>query len=355
MVIEIDKTFTTDEVEKFKGEWNRMLQSPISKSEIKILPSKHKIKILCLSIWYPLSMSRYFEDALKCNPNVDLLTCGIYTGAFIPWMGGMELPMKYAKPIDIPLPFRPDIGKVDYDLVRANLPAGWIPDIVLCIDAGISWKHKPNQGKVIHVATDPHALNYDHQRTLSDLFFNMQYSYMKDDDIYLPYAYNPRVHYPLESKVEHASAGVVGHYYIKDTDAVLIGMPYEHRVQWVEALRVKGVSVIFENGPVFDEYRELNNRARIGLNWSSLNDLNARAYELPAMKLAPVMNKVSDLERSGIECASFTTLPEAVENVLYLKENDKARIELAEAAYKSVLGETYDSRLEVILKMAGFI
>src|SRR6185436_5437737 len=104
-------------------------------------------------------MSRYFEKALKNRYDVDLLTCGVYTGAFIPWLNGMEVPMKYAKPIDIPLPFRPDIRQVDYDLVRANLPSGWIPDIVLCIDAGISWKHTPNQGKVIHIATDPHVLD----------------------------------------------------------------------------------------------------------------------------------------------------------------------------------------------------
>jgi len=309
---------------------------------------KTKIRVLCLSLWYPLSMSRYFEDALKHNPNVDLLTCGVYTGNWIPWMGGMELPMKYAKPIDIPLPFRPDVGQVDYDLVRAQLPVGWIPDIVLCVDAGISWKHKPNQGKVVHIATDPHALNYDNQRTMSDLFFNMQHSYMKDKDIYLPYAYSVRHHYPQTMTDE------TGIEQPKTSDAVLIGMPYEHRVQWVNALRAKDVSVIFENGPVFDEYRELNNRARIGLNWSSLDDLNARAYELAAMKLAPVMNVVTDLERSGIECATFTTLPEAVEAVLYLKENDNKRIELAELAYKSVQGQTYDARISTILQMAGF-
>ncbi len=307
---------------------------------------KDKIKVLCLSLWYPLSMSRYFEKALKHRDDVDLLTCGVYTGAFIPWLGGMEVPMKYAKPVDIPLPFRPDIGQVDYDLVRANLPAGWIPDIVLCIDAGISWKHKPNQGKVVHIATDPHCLNYDHQRTISDLFFCMQKVYSKGDDIYLPYAYSQYDHYPLGD-------GFIG-LPVKDHDCVLGGMPYEHRVQWVNELRKHGCSVLFENGPIFDEYREMNNRARIGLNWSSLDDLNARAFELAAMKLAPVMNKVTDLEASGIECATFTNLNEAVEAVMYLKNNDDKRIELAGDAYRSVQGNTYDARVNQVLKMAGF-
>lgn len=324
--------------------------------EVKIStePTKNKIKVLCLSLWYPLSMSRYFEKALKHRNDVDLLTCGVYTGAFIPWLGGMEVPIKYAKPIDIPLPFRPDIGQVDYDLVRANLPAGWIPDIVLCIDAGISWKHKPNQGKVVHIATDPHCLNYDHQRTVSDLFFNMQKVYSKGNDIYLPYAYSQYDHYPIESIVGDILGFHEEKKEIKDHDCVLGGMPYEHRVQWVNELRKRGCSVLFENGPIFDEYREMNNRARIGLNWSSLDDLNARAFELAAMKLAPVMNKVTDLESSGIECATFSNLNEAVEAVMYLKEHDDKRIELAGDAYRSVHGNTYDSRIGTVLKMAGF-
>lgn len=313
---------------------------------------KDKIKVLMLYIAYPLSMASYFRRALERRDDVDLKIAGIFTGAFIPWMGGMELPQKYVKPIDIPLPFSPNIGEVNYDLVKTQL-GDWKPDIIINVDAGLHWKYKPMEGLVVTVGTDPHVLNdfYDIPRKYSDLFFNMQLSYSKDADFYLPYAYDPTVHYPNVTTIRIDEQGNTT---TKDTDAVLIGMPYEHRVQWVEALRAKGVSVLFENGPVFDEYREINNRARIGLNWSSLDDLNARAYELPAMKLAPVMNKVSDLERSGIECATFTTLPEAVEAVMYLKEHDDARKELAELAYKSVLGQTYDSRISQIFKMAGF-
>jgi len=304
---------------------------------------KNKIKVLLLYIVYPLAMGTYFRRALERRTDVDLKVAGVYTGSWIPWMGGMTLPEKYAKPIDLPLPFSPNIGEINYDLVKAQL-GDWKPDIIINVDAGLHWKYKPADGMVVTVGTDPHVLNdfYDTPRKYSDLFFNMQYVYSRGADFYLPYAYDPTVHYYDDSIT-------------KDTDAVLGGMPYESRVQWVAALRAKGVSVLFENGPVFDEYREMNNRARIGLNWSSLDDLNARAYELAAMKLAPVMNVVTDLERSGIECATFTTLPEAVEAVMFLKENDKSRIELAELAYRSVQGETYDKRVNTILQMAGLI
>ena len=324
-----------------------------------ITNTKDKIKVLMLYLAYPLSMASYFRRALERRDDVDLKISGIYTGAWIPWLGGMELPQKYAKPIDIPLPFSPNVGEVNYDLIRAQL-GDWKPDIIINVDAGLHWKYKPTDGTVITVGTDPHVLNdfYDTPRKYSDLFFNMQLSYSRGADHYLPYAYDPTVHYPTVADANFTLPDEFHGIYTvpttKDMDAVLIGMPYESRVQWVAALREKGVSVLFENGPVFDEYREINNRARIGLNWSSMDDLNARAYELPAMKLAPVMNKVSDLERSGIECATFTTLPEAVDAVMYLKENDHARIELAELAYKSVQGETYDKRISQIFKMAGF-
>lgn len=302
-----------------------------------------KIKVLMLSIWYPLSMSRYFERAFLRNPEVELKTVGPYTGSWIPWMGGMNLLEKYAVAPDIVLPFPPNVGRVAYELVQARLD-GWKPDIVVTVDAGICWISKPSEGIVTHVATDPHCLDYSHARSISDKFFNMQAAYAEQDDIYMPYAYDPTVHYPLSTTV-------------KDTDAVLIGMPYEHRVQWVNELRRHGVSVIFENGPSFDEYREINNRARIGLNWSSLMDTNARAFELAAMKLAPVMNITPDMGKfftNMRDYMGFVNLSEAVANVIWLKNNPGDLVTMAENAYRAVLPHTYDSRVKQILENCGY-
>jgi hypothetical protein len=172
----------------------------------------------------------------------------------------------------------------------------------------------------------------------------MQLVYSKSGDEYLPYAYSQYDHYPNKELMT-------------DTDACLIGMPYDNRVQWVNELRRRGVSVIFENGPVYDEARLLYNRARIGLNWSSLDDLNARAFELPAMKLAPVMNLVSDIGKffkQGTHYEGFTNLQEAVERVIWLKDNPIKLNEMAEQAYQNVLGHTYDIRVDQILKDGGF-
>lgn len=318
---------------------------------------KKKVRVLFLSLYYPLFMGKYFDRAFRRRDDIDFMSCGVYTGSWIPWMGGMNLKEKYANPPDIPLPFQPNVGRVSYDFVKAQLPKDWIPDLIISCDAGINWTSKPQDGLVATIATDPHALNYDHQRQISDKFFNMQLCYSQQGDVYLPYAFDPTVHYPLRSTVEEASAGVVGHYYIKDTDAVLIGMPYENRVRWVDELRKHGVSVIFENSPVFDEYRELANRARIGLNWSSLNDLNARFFETPAFGLAPVMNRVPDAHlflTENEDYLGFSDLGEAVEKVLYLKNNPKEIERLAINANEKIQSHTYDARCQQLLEECGF-
>ena len=134
-------------------------------------------------------------------------------------------------------------------------------------------------------------------------------------------------------------------------------MPYEQRVQWVRLLRENGVSVTFDNGPVFDEARHLYNRGRIGLNWSSMQDLNCRAFELPAMKLYPVMNFVPDLHHFEFSksCGIFNNMGEAVEQVLWAKNNPEKAQEYADIAYKYVLPHTYDSRVEQLLKECRYV
>lgn len=325
------------------------------------------LKVLLLYIAYPLAMGTYFRRALERRTDVDLKVAGVYTGSWIPWMGGMELPKKYAIPVDIPLPFPPNIGEVNYDLVKTQL-GDWKPDILINVDAGLHWKYKPSEGYVVTVATDPHVLDYSAPRVYSDKFFNMQMVYSFRGDVYLPYAYDPTVHYPSQKYLfedgtegyaisSPDSIGIQQKELPKDHDAVLGGMPYENRVQWVNELRKRGVSVLFENGPVFDEYREMNNRARIGLNWSSMDDLNARAFELPAMGLAPVMNHVPDIDNfmaADYHYLEFSNLSEAVEKVMWLKEHPKECEELAQRAYLNIQGQTYDARIQQIFTECGF-
>lgn len=307
-----------------------------------------KIKVLLLSIHYPFAIKHYFEKSLQERPDIDLKTTGPYTGQFSPWMGGMMLPEKYAVHPTIPLPFRPDIGFISYDLVKSKLPVGWVPDLCLTVDAGINWSAKPSDGIVATVGTDAHCLDYSHARRVSDKMFNMHNYYAQPGDIDLPYAYSSEYFYPM-SDVE------------KDTDCVLIGMPYPQRIQWIDELRRRGLTVLFENGPIFDEYRILNNRARIGLNWASLQDLNCRVFELMGMRLCPVINHVPDLDRLGFEDGrhylGFHALSDAVERVIWAKEHPEEAQMIANNAYQKVNQDnhTFKHRVETILKECKLI
>lgn len=302
-----------------------------------------KLKVLFSYIVYPLAMGTYFKRALQRRQDIDLKVVGPYSGAFIPWLGGMTLPVKYAIPPDVPLPYPPLSNEVNYGIVKAQL-GDWKPDLVLTADAGIHWREKPGDGVVAHIATDPHVLDYSLPRSYSDKFFNMQKVYSQPGDIWLPYAYDPTVFYYTPDRAP-------------DYDAALVGMPYPQRIEWVEALRRNGVTVLFENGPVFDEARALYERVSIGLNWASLNDLNARVFELMAMGLCPVINRVADLPelfKEDIDYLGFSSMDEAVEKVLWAKKHKETADIIGYAAHKDVKEHTYDARIGQILQECGF-
>lgn len=117
-----------------------------------------KLKVLLVYIVYPLAMGTYFRSALEHREDVDLRVAGIYTGSWIPWKGGMSLPIKYAKPPDYVLPLSLGSNEYNYEMIMAQI-GDWKPDLVIQVDAGFHAKYKPSQGVVVTVGTDPHVLN----------------------------------------------------------------------------------------------------------------------------------------------------------------------------------------------------
>jgi hypothetical protein len=256
----------------------------------------------------------------------------------------MFLQQKYAIPPDVPLPR--EMNLVDYNFVKAQL-GDWKPDLVICYDAGTHWRERPTDGFVAHVATDPHVLSdfYVAPRKYSDKFFSMQKVYAASGDEYLPYAFDKGAFYPDDTVA-------------RTNDCVLIGMPYEQRINWVNDLRSRGLRVHFENAPIFDKYRNIQNTAPIGLNWSSLDDLNCRAFELLGMRRCAVMNKVTDLGlffEDGKDFLQFTTQAEATEKVLWAMANPEKAQEIANNGNLTAQNHTFDHRVEQILQSCGFV
>ena len=296
----------------------------------------NKIKVVVSGIHYPVTMMGYFIRALERRDDVELLTVGPFTGDWIPWEYGMRVPLKYVKTPDIPLP-QQYIQKPGMDASFVELQLPWKADLWLQIDAGW-WLQKPDAGVVVHVATDPHALVYGAQREQCDFFFNMQKVYMSAGDIYLPYAYDPTLHKPLDLP--------------KLYDGCLIGLQYPNRNELVHALRAGGYNIEYKMGIIYDEYNTIYNQSRVALNWSTLRDLNARTFEAMGMGIPLLTNRVPDLDEffeEGIHYQGFGDLEEAVYQFRGLISNPDYAQNLADTAYDLVSKEhTWDHRIQTI-------
>ena len=299
----------------------------------------NKIKVALFSTWYPLSMSRYFWEAFEDREDVELWVCGPFTGTFIPWNGGMNLPQKYVKTPDLSLD-RALIGKpISSYLINNLMP--WKPDLTITIDAGWHFSDRPAGEIVAHVQTDPHVLKdfYKPIKKNNDFNFCMQAVYSEPDEHYLPYAYSPRHHYPMDLEKEY--------------DACIIGLHYPQRTQLVNRLLKRGLKVYYDIGVVYDEYRITNNKSKVGLNWSSLLDMNARAWELAAMGLCSVQNIVPDMATFFVESdhyLGFKDIDEAEKKVMLALMDDGMRQEIGDAARRKVLPHTWNARITQILE-----
>ena len=327
-----------------------------------------KIRILLLWKAFPLTMASYFRRALERRNDVELYTCGEFYGQYIPWDGGMQIPMKYPNQVDIPLPRGMD--RVQWAMIENQLP--WKPDLILNVDAGFHLTSKPEGIPYAVVATDPHVLGdwYKKVRPLADYFFNMQSSYLQDGDILLPYAFDPHCHYPMNENtfggfqlstdnppVAYYQSGNIE----KEYDCSIVGLHYPQRDEWVKRLRALGIKVNYRIGDIFDEYREENNKAWIGLNWSSLEDVTARVFEIMAMRLVPVLNRLPGLAALGFEegrhYLGFSTMDEAIEKVQWAIANRPFAEQIALNAYQFVneRGMNWDTRVRQILETCKLV
>lgn len=299
-------------------------------------------KVVMLSqIFYPVSIGRYFERALEQREDVELYTIGPYTDSWIPWNGGMNLPEKYAKAPTIPLDRQFQSGmSAPKGLIEEKI--GKPIDIWISVDAGFYFNDMPAEVTCL-VQTDPHVLSYNHQRTTHDYSFCMQRCYSNPIDIYLPYAVDETVHYPTDTRKEY--------------DVVMIGLQYQNRTELANMLRSEGVKVHYSIGESFDEYRELYNKSRIGVSWSSKDDLIARVFELMGMRLPVVTNNVPDLPEHfnvGGHYLGFDTVYEAVERIQRVLAEPEKYEQMRTQAYEEVISKhTYNHRIQQIFDTVG--
>ena len=305
------------------------------------------IKVVLSAIWYPLSIASYFWRAFEQREDIDLQVAGPFTGAWIPWEHGMNLAQKYIKVPDIALPKETIHQRIPSSVIEHQLP--WTPDLWVQVDAGWHLSNKPSAKVVAHVQTDPHVIkqSYSLPKSYSDLNFCMQRYCLELGEIYLPYAADDTVHYPMPDVP-------------KIYDTCLLGLHYPSRNSLVQRIQSHGLKVKYGIGEIFDEYRMAYNQSKIALSWSTLDDIPARFFEGMAMKLPVVSNIVPDIEKLGFidgkDFMGFHSIDEADKKVQQLLKDDKLRDEIAENGYKKVMEKhLWKHRIEQILKEAKLI
>ena len=296
-------------------------------------------KIVVISaLWYPITMAMWFVRAFSRRSDVELYTVGPFTGTYIPWRGGMHIPIRYMSPPTVNLPQNTP-NNISSSFVIDKVPKA---DLWIEIDAGWHFSTRPNCEIHALIKTDPHVLG-DHYKSIEnrvDVSFGMQRAYLQPRDTYLPYAYDPTVHYPMDIKKEY--------------DACLIGLMYGHRSRLINLLRENGLNVYYDLGKVFDEYRILYNKSRVALSWSSLNDTPARCFEGMAMGLPLVCNVTPEMHEMfevDTDFLSFSSASEGRDRVIELLNDDVFALQIARNGYRKVKPHTWDARVESIMEI----
>lgn len=294
------------------------------------------MNVVLTGIWYPMAILRYFERALLRRDDVSLWRAGPWTGTWIPWKGGIHLPAKYAEMPDQPLPRETIRSGLPAAVVESVLP--WTPDLWIQVDAGWHLVTKPTHGENVIIGTDPHVLDYTGARSLADRFYSMQAAYKQPEDLWLPYAYDPEVHYDEDLPCRY--------------DVVCIGLQYDNRKQVMDRLARQGLKTLLDTGPAFDEYRRLVCSAPIGFSWSSKDDLIARVFELLAMRRLAVVNRVpyiGEIFEPGRDLVVFGSADEAVQQIVTHLDNPGLAETIRDNGHKVVRPHTYDARVQTIL------
>ena len=98
---------------------------------------------------------------------------------------------------------------------------------------------------------------------------------------------------------------------------------------------------------------------KMGLIWSSANDVIARVFEVMAMELVPICNRLPGLGALGFQewkhYIGFSSIEEATEKVLWAKAHPETAKSIAREARKYVVinNMTWDSRCQSLLHKFG--
>ena len=319
---------------------------------------------------YPLSVARFFRRAFL-RLGHEVCTIGPFDPT-IPWQPQGD----YARYWDIPdIEIFPEGGSYPMAEARAQGLEAWNPDALVMIDAGFHLAGGWPEAPIALVASDPHCLfGYGETAKSCNAFLVMQDHYLRQyvphggqagywpPPEWLPYCYDPEVHYWIP--------GVEPEY-----DVAFVGVLYPERERMLRALSGAGLKVLARQGVLYEEGTALYAQAKVALNLSSRLDLPMRFWEGMAYRRLVVTNRVPDLallepwgchpfmhyvpyEATYDEGKAPWVVPDLDDLIaklrLYCGEawEEEGR-EIADAGYIWVQPHTYEARARQILRALG--
>lgn len=229
------------------------------------------MNILVACVHYPVASGRYIAWALR-RLGHDVRTVGPSTGNEI-W--GMSVDMQWA-------------WRADYESPEVVDWAGWPPDLVITADSAYSIAGRLPCPHVCW-GQDNHVRDYHLPGVEFDALF-LAHSWGErmgePGTHWLPPCYDPTVCTDLGG--------------VRDLDVVMVGYPYQERVDMLQALQAAGLSVYAALGAVYDDYNAMYNRAKLALVKSVLGDVPNRVFENMAQGCCVVADRCRDFEKLGI-------------------------------------------------------
>ena len=288
---------------------------------------------------FPVAMGHYLKWALEKNGH-RVFSVGEFTGDKIPWGEQYRYPQYTFPPNIVVETYQNDLGAV----VHQAEEMGFKPDLIIQM-GDIRWLQGDVGIPQVIIATDPHAIDYREAVRQAALYVTMQkcYEYPEflDKTLWMPYGYDPDIHYPEERENKY--------------DIVFCGLMYDHREKFLNAMHQRGYRVFGKLGVVYDEYRERYAEGKMAFNWSSKEDLPARFWEALAMKKPLLTNITPDMKileglEEGKHYIGFDGLEDAIKKARYYLGHPEKLKEIAEAGHEWVKPHTWNARAELLIE-----
>lgn len=298
------------------------------------------MRILTVYIHYAVSSGTFLTRALR-RLGHDVRSLGPSTGQHI-W--GIEIPAEYVQRADISNAWSTgQLFPTVLDLDCLDM-GGWQPELIITSDSAYTITGRAACPHVL-LAMDNHCRNYrnlEAEGAIFDAMF-MAHSWgarIGEPNVYwLPPGYDPETHTDLHQE--------------REMDVVLVGYPYQERMEMRTAFVASGLRCLFAVGLVWDHYNTAYNKSKVAVVKSVKGDLPQRFLENMAQGCCVLSDRIEDADKlgfvAGVDYWPYTTTAEAVREANYLRDSGMWR-EIAANGKKKVLGHEWDTRAAQILE-----